>query len=235
MRQLVLDLSRLPQPSLDNFVAGRNAELLQTLRNLLAETVKERFVYLWGAPGSGKSHLLKATVDAFRARHSSASHIPCGAATGFSPGLDRLDCVALDDVHDLDGAGQLALFNLYNHMREGLGVLLVSGSAAPSRLGLREDLVTRLSWGLVYRVHGLSDAEKVEALKRHAAGRGFDLPGELAEYLLRHERRDLPTLVAVLDALDRHSLETKRPVTVSLLREVLQSQAETAPDQRPRR
>jgi DnaA family protein len=90
---------------------------------------------------------------------------------------------------------------------------------------MRPDVVTRLGWGLVYQVHGLSDDEKVQALHSHAASRGFRLGTGVAEYLLRHWRRDLPSLLGALDTLDRYSLETKRPITVPLLRETLRLEA----------
>jgi DnaA family protein len=44
----------------------------------------------------------------------------------------------------------------------------------------------------------------------------------MSDYLLHHGRRDLPSLLAVLDALDRYSLQTKRQITLPLVREVLQ-------------
>ena len=91
------------------------------------------------------------------------------------------------------------------------------------RLALREDLVTRLAWGLVYQVHALTDEEKARALADYATGRGFRLLPDVSEYLLTRANRDLASLVATLDALDRYSLETKRPVTVPLARELLQA------------
>ncbi len=220
MKQLLLEISPDFVPSLDNFVPGRNAELLQALREGADGSQAERFVYLWGAPSSGKTHLLKSFAAAVSGRGGSAVYAACGAAL---PGdLDGHDVVALDDVGRLDGDGQIALFNLYNRLREGRGRLLASGPCAPAQLPLRPDVVTRLGWGLVYQVHGLSDEEKTQALHAHAASRGFRLGAGVAEYLLRHWRRDLPSLLAVLDALDRHSLETQRPATVPLLREILQ-------------
>jgi DnaA family protein len=91
------------------------------------------------------------------------------------------------------------------------------------QLKLREDLVTRLAWGLVYQVHALTDENKAQALADHATSRGFRLAPEVSDFLLTRARRDLPTLLATLDALDRYSLETRRPVTVPLARELLQS------------
>ena len=220
MKQLLLDIAPPSPPTLDNFVAGRNAELLQTLGNILAGRERERFIYLWGGTGCGRSHLLQAAV---KAGSRESRYFACDATTEFAASINA-DCVAVDDVDRLNPSAQIGLFNLYNRMRdEGHALLLVSGPTAPAQLGLREDLVTRLGWGLVYQVHELSDEEKALAMKSHAASRGFDLPQEVGDYLLRHGQRDLPSLMATLDALDRYSLANQRQVTVPLLRELLQT------------
>lgn len=214
MSQLLLDISPENQPALDNFVAGNNAELLSALRRALAGG-GERCFYLWGESGSGKSHLLQACVNAaLAARHSAA--YACGGVPQIA------EVVAVDDIEQLDDAAQIALFDLYNRMRDSGSMLLVSGAASPLHLGLRDDLRTRLGWGLVYQVHGLGDEEKARALAQHAQERGFTLSHEVTQYLLRHGRRDLPSLMALLDALDEHSLRAHRAPTVPLLKEILQ-------------
>ncbi|MDP2238924.1 MAG: DnaA regulatory inactivator Hda [Burkholderiales bacterium] len=223
MKQLALDIVAALSPTLDNFVPGRNAELLHNLERMVAGEADERFIYIWGAAGSGRSHLLMGAVAAARDAGASAACIACAAETQFGEGIERMDCVAVDNADRLGEAAQVALFNLYNLLREGRGALIVSGDAPPMQLKLRQDLVTRLGWGLVYQVHALTDEEKTRALMVHAEGRGFRLSGEVCNYLLHHVRRDLPTLLAMLDALDRHSLETKRQITVPLVRELLQA------------
>ncbi len=223
MKQLALDLAPPPQPTLDNFVPGRNAELLHHLRRLAAGERGERFYYVWGAPGSGRSHLLHGVVVAVRAVGAGGVCIACDHQTRLAEDVASMDCVAVDDVERLGGEGEVGLFNLCNAMREGRGALLTSGDAPPMQLKLRQDLVTRLGWGLVYEVHALSDEEKTQALKRHAVGRGFELADEVCAYLLTRGRRDMPSLLAMLDALDRQSLEAKRPITVSMVRELLRA------------
>lgn len=223
MKQLALDFENAPLPTLDNFVSGRNPELTQTLRQLAARGAGERFIYLWGAPGSGRSHLLQGVAAAVRGAGASAAYIKCAANTRFVAGVERLDCVAVDDVERLGEDEQIALFHLCNALREQRGALVASGDAPPVQLKLRQDLVTRLGWGLVYQVHALSDEEKKQALKGHAAARGFQLPEAVCAFLLTRVRRDMPSLLAMLDALDRHSREAKRPITVALARELLQA------------
>lgn len=215
MTQLLLGIAPDWNPTLDNFVAGRNAELLSALRHSLAVTQGEHGLYIWGETGSGKSHLLQAVVEHALEAGQSAVY-----ACGEVPEVAQV--VAVDDVESLDDGAQIALFALYNRLRESAGLLLVSGTQAPSFLKLRDDLRTRLGWGLAYQIHALNDDEKAEALKRHAQARGLDLPGEVTTYLLRHGRRDLPALLGTLDALDEHCLRLKRAASVPMLKEVMQ-------------
>jgi DnaA family protein len=215
MTQLLLGIAPQWVPTLDNFVIGRNLELHAALRHALSSAGGERGIYLWGEANSGKSHLLEAVVERAKANGQSAIY-----SSGAVP--EAAQVVAVDDVESLDGAAQIELFALYNRLRESGGMLLVSGSVAPAHLNLRDDLRTRLGWGLVYQVHELNDEEKSQALHQHALARGFDLPTEVTQYLLRHGRRDLPYLLSVMDELDAHCLRLKkRAATVPLLKEIM--------------
>jgi DnaA family protein len=196
MKQLLLDIKPASPPTLRNFITGRNAEALASLTAALNHTAQSNFIYLWGEAGSGKSHLLQA--------------------------CKTQNITVVDDVHLLDNAAQIALFNHYNQLKENNGTLITSGLHAPTQMGLRDDLATRLAWGLVYQLHPLNDAEKSLALQNHAKERGIRLPNEVVDYCLRYLRRDLSTLMATLDALDEWSLTTKKPVTVPMLRQLLQ-------------
>ena len=230
MKQLALDFASPPRPTLDNFIAGGNGELLQNLRRLASRDAHEHYLYLWGRPGSGRSHLLRGTVAELQREGASAIYVACTAGIRLADGLERMDCVALDDVDRLDDEGQVAAFDLYNALRESGGALLASAAAPPVQLKLREDLVTRLAWGLVYQVHALTDENKAQALADRASSRGFRLAPEVCDFLLTRAQRDLPTLLATLDALDRYSLETKRPVTVPLARELLHTSEQRGPE-----
>lgn len=217
MKQLVFDMASPPAPTLDNFVTGPNAEVVAALRGLLDGSQAERFVYLWGGAGSGKSHLLRAFAVAQRGR------VCLVTEPGLRPddALAAYDAVLVDDVLALNAEGQQRLFNLVNRMRDGCGILIATGPYAPIHLNIRADLSSRLGQCLVFQVKPLSDDDKAQALIAHAQARSFTLPRDVASYLLRKWKRDLPSLMAVLDELDRYSLEVKRPMTVPLAREVL--------------
>ena len=211
MTQLALDLLQPLQPSLDNFVAGRNAEALAALGALAAHRLSERIVYLWGTQGSGRSHLLAALAalpGAYRWTTDSAAE-----ASGIA---------LVDDVEHLDAAAQIALFNRLNAVRaDAACAAVVAGAAPPARLVLREDLRTRLAWGYVYQLHPLTDDEKTAALQAHAASRGVRIEPDVIPLLLAHLPRDMRTLVAALDALDAWALARKRALTLPLAREWL--------------
>jgi DnaA family protein len=193
MKQLALGISPPPQPTLENFVPGENSELIAHLRRLQSGRYSESVLYLWGEAGCGKSHLLAA----------------CAGAR------------AADDVEMLDDAGQAALFNAINEARQSGGAVLAAGNAPPAQLPLREDLRSRLAWGLVFQVKPPSDEERAAYLQAESERRGFRLTDEVTAYLLTRMRRDLRSLASILERLDQYSLETKRPITLPLVREAI--------------
>jgi DnaA family protein len=212
MRQLLLDFTRAPAPTFANFVHGANAEAAHALESAARGEGAERVIYIWGESAAGKSHLLRAFVAASRAgaRYVEGARFEEADAHGV---------LALDDVERLSEDRQVSLFNAFN---EGaFERLAVAASAAPRDVALRRDLATRLATGLTYRVAALSDEEKRAALAAHARARGFQLGEGVVAYLLTHARRDMGSLMAALDSLDRYSLETGRPITVPLLKEAL--------------
>ena len=197
MRQIPLDISPPAVPSFDNFVAGANAEALARVRELAAGSLREAVVYLWGEAGTGRSHLLRA-------------------AQRVDPAL-----FIADDVEALDAAAQQRLFAAINSARDGHAAVLAAGCAPPAQLELREDLRTRLAWGLVYHLKPLSDAEKKLHLRAEAARRGLELSDEVAGYLLARLPRDLGNLIRMLEVLDQYSLARQRPLSLPLVREAL--------------
>jgi DnaA family protein len=219
-QQMLLDLKPEQPPTLENFVIGTNAELVERLRGL-GGTGNFEALYLWGDPGCGKSHLLAATAANAQSRrpvvHLQA--VDAGAELSLAPG----SLLVIDDIQQLGAEAQVALFRAFNAARFLGLALLLAGNEPPLRLELREDLRTRIGQTLIYEIQSLSDDEKVAALRRHAIERGMLMDPGVVHYLLRHGRRDLPSLMAMLNSLDRASLEQKRPPTLPLLRELMQT------------
>lgn len=216
--QLVLELAPPPAPTLDNFVPGRNADALLAVRALLAGS--EPCLYLWGPPGSGRSHLLRAAAAAARSAGQRAQFV--AAPRLAVNALLEADWLAVDDVALLDELDQIELFDAFNRIHAApAGALIACGDRPAAQLSLREDLRTRLASGVTRQLHALSDEEKAAALAAAAQARGLRVGEDIIAYLLSHVRRDMGTLTAVLDALDRSSLALKRPITLPLAREAI--------------
>ncbi len=223
MEQMGLDLIRAPNPSLSNFIVGRNAEALQRIRALAEGDRQFRLIYLWGEPGTGKSHLLRALSP-----QSLGPIAPVSAFEDWPQDTGSVACV--DDCDRLDDAQQAALFHLYNRtLARAQAALVCAGSAAPLALPLREDLRTRLGYGLVIRLLPLSDDDCRAALRDRMDESGIPCTTELIDHLLRHRSRDLGSLLGLLYALERFALERQRPLTLPLLRDFEQRPAVRLP------
>jgi DnaA-homolog protein len=232
VEQLVFELALPEPPSFANFLAGRNAELVDTLASFVTGG-RETGMLIWGGPGVGKTHLARASVALAQelglgARmFAHAGDVDEDALAAFEASAEQL--IAVDGIDLADEAAAGRLFTLYNLIKERRARLIATSRTPLAALPLREDLRTRLGWGLVYELLALEDDAKPAALAAYAKGRGIVLPDDVIEYLLRHGRRDMASLLATLAALDRQSLATKRPITVPLLKGWLQRELEWKP------
>ena len=224
MKQLVLDLGADPAQSLETFQVGDNAELAHLMHLFAERSSREHFAYLWGEPSAGKTHLLQALAATPGSRYIAADAPESEFV--YAPGTSLY---LLDDCHKLSAAAQIDAFALFNQIREHGAYMVSTGPVPPAVLPVREDLRTRMGWGLIYQIHGLSDDEKIAALTHAAEARGLTLSASVLPYLLSHFRRDMRSLSTMLDALDQYSLETQRPVTLPLLRDLL-LQANSQPE-----
>ena len=216
MKQLVLDLGADQAQSLESFEVGQNAELAHLMHQFAQRNSREHFAYLWGESAAGKTHLLQGLAATDGARYLNPASPEADFV--FTP---EVSLYLLDDCHLLSPAAQIDAFALFNQIREHRAFMVSTGPVPPAVLPVREDLRTRMGWGLVYQIHGLSDDEKIAALTHAAESRGLTLSASVLPYLLSHFKRDMRSLSTMLDALDQYSLETQRPVTLPLLRDLL--------------
>ena len=222
-QQLPLGIELKPARDFGSFILGRNAEAVARLRHN-----QDLFLYLWGEPGCGKSHLLQATCRQQNELGNRCAYVPLMEFAELQPtmleGLEEMDLVCLDDLEQLAGADawELALFNLFNQLRERQARLLVSAHQPPNQLPIRlQDLASRLTWGPCYHLISLDDDGRLELLIRHARQRGLELSSDTAGFLLQRIPRDVHFLTRVIERLDQASLAAQRRLTLPFVRKVL--------------
>jgi DnaA family protein len=225
--QLVLGLQLRDSARFANFVAGNNRELLEQLKRLAALTESGQLL-CWGAPGTGKTHLLQAVCHQVTSENRTAAYLSLDDTAGLPPelleGWENYALVCLDNIQAVAGQAdwEEAVFHLYNRLRECRHSLVVSASLAPGQLPLSlADLRSRLGAGLVYQLQALDDESSLEALQLRARLRGFELPEDTGRYLLKRVPRDLPALMNLLEQLDTASMVAQRRLTIPFTKTVL--------------
>jgi DnaA-homolog protein len=222
MKQIALDIGIAGPPSLSNFFTGPNEAALKHLQLWAGSPTRSPVpTYLWGASGSGKTHLLKAVAEALREQGATAGWLD---ATVLEPPAfdERWAVVLLDDVHLYTAVQQHAAFNWFVNAQPLHRGVLAAGALPPADLKLREDLRTRLGWGHVFELHVLSEPERRSVLRQAADERGVFLSDEVMDYMLTRFSRDLASLMQLLGQLDGYALQTKRAITIPLIKAMLE-------------
>ena len=223
MKQIALDIGLAHGPTLANFCAGPNEAALAHLRLWAGSPTRSPVpTYLWGASGSGKTHLLEAVAQALREQGATAGwldpsvHEPPEFEEGWA-------VVLLDDVERYTAVQQHAAFNWFVNAQTLQRGVLAAGAAPPADLRLREDLRTRLGWGHVFHLQVLSEPERRAVLRQAADDRGIFLGDDVMDFMLTRFARDLGSLMQLLDQLDGYALQTKRAITIPLIKSMLEN------------
>ena len=224
MKQIALDIGMARGPTLAGFFAGPNEAALKHLQLWAGSPTRSPVpTYLWGDGGSGKTHLLKSVAESLREQ---------GAACGWlDPSItqppdfsENWAVVLLDDVHLYTAVQQHAAFNWFINAQSLQRGVLAAGALPPADLKLREDLRTRLGWGHVFQLQVLSEPERRAVLRQAADARGVFLGDEVMDFMLTRFSRDLGSLMQLLEQLDGYALQTKRAITIPLIKSMLENE-----------
>jgi DnaA-homolog protein len=224
MKQIALDIGLSRGPTLANFLAGPNEAALKHLQLWAGSPTRSPVpTYLWGPSASGKTHLLKAVAESLREQGATAGWLD--ATIHEPPEFDeRWAVVLLDDVHLYTAVQQHAAFNWFVNAQSLQRGVLAAGALPPADLKVREDLRTRLAWGHVFQLSVLSEPERRAVLRQAADARGVFLGDEVMDFMLTRFSRDLGSLMQLLEHLDGYALQTKRAITIPLIKAMLESE-----------
>lgn len=228
LSQLTLGLTLKDEATFQHFYPGKNIEIVTKLKQT-ALGQGEKMIYICGTRGEGRTHLLQASCHYAHQHQCTSVYLPLTQLITMSPellnDLETLDLICIDDIQ---AAARLplweeAIFHLYNRVYDAGGRMIVAGNDLPKATPfLLPDLVSRLTWGVIYQLAPLSDEDKLTALVTRAHQRGISLSEEVGKYMMTHCRRQMGHLFAALDALDKASLAAQRRLTVPFVKEVLQ-------------
>lgn len=225
--QLHLPLEFRREPSLAEYLAGPNAEAVAAVA-AMERADGQPYLFLFGARGTGKTHLAQAACLTTAASGRQAHYLPLGMK-GLEPSLlddlERLDLVAVDDLQCIAGdlAWESAMFDLFNRLREQKRRLIVAANAAPDALPIGlPDLASRLLWGPRYCLLPLSDADCEQLLIESSQRRGLPLNRDLVRYIMNYHARDPASLLELIARLDSLSLREQRLPTIPLIRRAMQ-------------
>jgi DnaA family protein len=224
MKQIALDIGLAPGPTLASYFAGSNEPALRHLQLWAGSPTRSPVpTYLWGESASGKTHLLKAVEQSLRDEGASAGWLDASVLEPpeFNPAWS---VVLLDDVHLYTAVQQHAAFNWFVNAQTHQRGVLAAGLLPPADLQLREDLRTRLGWGHVFQLHVLQEPERRAVLRHEADARGVFLGDDVMDFMLTRFSRDLGSLVALLGQLDGYALQTKRAITIPLIKSMLENE-----------
>jgi len=228
--QLPLGVRLRDDATFANYYPGANAAALGYVERMCETDADwaENLIYLWGAPGIGRSHLLQAACLRMEQFGGRAVYLPLDAVAMYGPqlldNLERCDLVCIDEVDLVAGhpTWEEALFHLFNRLRDAGRRLLLSASAPPREVPIKlPDLKSRLTLALVFQLHGLSDEDKLRALQLRASRRGLHLTDEVGRFILTRGSRSMNSLFELLEQLDHASLQAQRKLTIPFLKETL--------------
>ena len=225
--QLPVNFEFRANQTFKDFFSGSNQEIINHLKNAVTGSGEQQ-IFVWGEKGLGKSHLLQACCHHAHQQHQTAFYFALSADELPDPALlfdlDKFDLVCLDNIEHIAGdpVWEQAFFNFFNQHRSRGHTLIVSAACAPGKLAIQlPDLKTRFNWGLALKLKPLSETESIAALIFKADQMGFEITPQAGRFLLTHYDRDLASLWALLEKLDRASLAAKRKLTLPFLKKIL--------------
>lgn len=225
--QLPLAVQLRDDATFENYYPADNALAVSELRRLVSGG--ESYIYVFGALGTGRSHLLQAACHAADLQGMASVYLPLDELQSYEPselfeGLASLPLICLDNIEVVlgDARWEEALFHLFNQVRESSHSLLVAADRAVSELPITmADLSSRLGWGAFYQLTKLDDEQREAVLKFRAERRGLELNDEVCQFIARRCQRDMDALLKALDTLDKASLKERRKLTIPFVKEAL--------------
>ena len=220
MNQLGLPISLDSKMLLDNFLG--NKQLLNFIAKLYVDKTSAE-IYIYGAQGLGKTHLLQGAALRALSGQKTAMYIDCYDSL---PGhvlesIEQLSWISIDNINAINDNQQDLFFDLYNRAKQAKVSMLISGPDLPSKLDVMKDLKTRLGLATIFQLEELDDKLTMSVLNNQMSDRNLSIDSKVYEYLFKHYSRDVKVLLTAIDNLDKASLQVKQSITIPFVKKIL--------------
>lgn len=225
MLQIPLDVQLDDSARLDNYFSDGNTQLIERLKTLSSES--QDFIFVWGNDNSGKSHLAQAVCRNFSDNNLTAVYFPLDNSQ-LKPevleGLEFADLVCLDSIDVIAGKQEWeeGIFNLFNALKNSHRQFIIFSQQPPKDLSCNlADLTSRLSSMEIYKIRPLNEQQRVSFVIQKGEHRGLEITDEVAQFLLVRTKRDVNSLVEIIELLDKQSLAHSRRITIPFVKKIL--------------
>ncbi len=236
------DRSRLnPKYTFDTFVAGSSNRFAHAAASAVAEAPAKSYnpLFIYGASGLGKTHLLHAIghyvrqmYDGFRVRYVNSEEftnefinsIRDDKAATFQSLYRDVDVLLIDDIQFLAGKVQTQeeFFHTFNVLHNNSKQVVITSDLPPKQLsGFEERLRSRFEWGLITDVQAPDLETRIAILRKKNLHEGMSAPDEVLEYIASKITSNIRELEGALIRVTAYASLQREPVDLALAEQVL--------------
>ena len=226
---------------MDGYVVGDNNQLSHAAAMAVIDKPSQRYnpLFLYSAPGLGKSHILHAigweilrknpkarvavvTGEAFANEFITA--LQKHSLVAFRKKYRKVDVLLMDDIQFLAGkdATQEEFFHTFNSLMDDRRQMVLTSDAAPAEIpALEQRMVSRFHWGMSAEILVPQLEARIAILRRKRDEWRVQLPDWVVEYVADRIRGNVRMMEGALMRAATHVSLNEDPLTVEVMDELL--------------
>jgi len=230
-----------PNYTFDNFVVGQSNRFAHAASLAICDKLSKVYnpLFLYGAVGLGKTHLLQAISHEILKRHPRAkalyitseeftnqliSAIRTKNTTKFRSMYRNVDVLLIDDIQFIAGkeSTQEEFFNTFNALHDAHKQIVLCSDRSPQDInGLEERLISRFAWGLIADIQAPDFETRIAIMEKKSENEAVKVPKEVLYFLAENVKTNIREMEGALIRVVAYSKLTGKELSVELAREVL--------------
>jgi chromosomal replication initiator protein len=227
-----------PKNTFENFVIGPGNQMAHAASIAIANAPGKAYnpLFLYGATGLGKTHLMHAVAHQILSKNRKArvvytstekftnefiQAIQLNTMARFRKKYRSIDVFLLDDIHFLSGKERIQdeFFHTFNELFEAQKQIFLCSDRPTSEISkLESRLVSRFQWGLVTDIQPPDLETRIAILARKAKDLKITIEPSVLNYLAEHVSSNVRRLEGALTRVASYMELTKAKVDVSILK-----------------